>query len=807
MRVATALAGSLIAVGVAGYLFSQRREGPVLRYHEVARPERLDAWQIIGPGGGGTFYNPTISPFDPNLVLVSSDMTDSFITENGGRTWREFNLRTTSRFYFDRNLKDRIYATAGAAGSFYSDDRGHTWKLFHPEPSSVNAYWYNDDEAEPSLTFTDFDGTVRVAPGIGAFAVDPDDSGVIYWVAADKLYTSHDLGKHSKELETVGPVRLLIVDPASPRNRRTIYVVTGAGVGIWDGKNYRAPEAAENSGYYEVSYGFPAGGGAPVIYESRDYTLNAGTVTGGGIVASRDGGRTWKSVSLSLLDLVEKGTAPEFKAVATSREHPEVIYASYFHLNLPGDAKRYFGVAKSADGGGHWALVWREADAGAPNVHDSWTTQRFGPDYGEQPLNMTVDDRNPDIIYTTDLARTMKSIDGGKNWEALYSQGDEKGYATTGLDPTTCYGLHFDPFDAQHMFISYTDTGLFKSYDGGKSWLSATVHGVPQPWVNTTYWMEFDPAVKGRVWAVMSANHDLPRWRTINSRGMTANFHGGVVMSTDGGETWNVSNQGMPEMAATHILLDPRSPPDARVLYVTGMGRGVFKSQDGGKTWVAKNTGLTGNEPMAWRLAMDSKGTLYLVTVRISRDGKFGNDRDGWLYRSNNGGDSWERLTLPAGLNGPMGITVDPDDPARLYLSAWGRLNDGNKWLEQGGVYLSTDAGVTWNPVLNASRRIYDVTVDPKQHNLLYAAGFEAAIYRSSDRGNTWWHIQGFNFKDAHRVIPDPLDSSKIYVTTFGSSVWHGPAQGDPKAVEDIVSPPVMQFGTPPGTKPKARPK
>ena len=40
---------------------------------------------------------------------------------------------------------------------------------------------------------------------------------------------------------------------------------------------------------------------------------------------------------------------------------------------------------------------------------------------------------------------------------------------------------------------------------------------------------------------------------------------------------------------------------------------------------------------------------------------------------------------------------------------------------------------------------------------------------------------------DGQRVIADPLDASKIYVTTFGGSVWHGPAQGDPDATEDVV--------------------
>ena len=76
-----------------------------------------------------------------------------------------------------------------------------------------------------------------------------------------------------------------------------------------------------------------------------------------------------------------------------------------------------------------------------------------------------------------------------------------------------------------------------------------------------------------------------------------------MVKSDDGGRTWQVSNYGMPQTAATHILLDPTSPTDARVLYVTGFGQGVFKSIDGGKSWTPRNDGLPPKEPLAWRLA------------------------------------------------------------------------------------------------------------------------------------------------------------------------------------------------------------
>ncbi|PYQ46720.1 MAG: hypothetical protein DMF78_25645 [Acidobacteria bacterium] len=142
-------------------------------------------------------------------------------------------------------------------------------------------------------------------------------------------------------------------------------------------------------------------------------------------------------------------------------------------------------------------------------------------------------------------------------------------------------------------------------------------------------------------------------------------------------------------------------------------------------------------------------------------------------------------MALPAGTNGPNGLAADPGDPRRLYLAAWGVATPGGD--TGGGIFLSTDAGATWTSVLPQSQHVYDVTIDPRDGSTVYASGFDQAAYRSADRGLTWTRLRGFNFKWGHRVIPDVADPSKVYVTTFGGSVWHGPATGDPAAVEDVV--------------------
>jgi len=308
--------------------------------------------------------------------------------------------------------------------------------------------------------------------------------------------------------------------------------------------------------------------------------------------------------------------------------------------------------------------------------------------------------------------------------------------------------------------------------------------------VNTTYGLVFDPEVKGRIWAVMSGIHDLPRPKMWRGRGV-AHYNGGVVTSEDGGKAWAVSNAGINEAAVTHIVLDPTSPVGKRTLYVCAFGKGVYKSTDNGTTWTLKNNGIKGKEPFAWALTLADDRTLYLVVARRSEDGSIGTQNDGALYRSADGAEHWEEITLPAGCNGPTSLAIDPNDQRRLILSAWGRVA-GIGGDTGGGIYISEDSGDTWRQVLDKDQHIHEVTID-QRNDVYYACGFESSAFRTTDRGKTWTRIKGFNFKWGRRVIPDPKNPENIFITTFGGSVWYGPAAGDPKAPEDITTP-VMAY-------------
>jgi photosystem II stability/assembly factor-like uncharacterized protein len=672
-------------------------------------------------------------------------MSGSYLTEDGGTSWRMFNLGGTTRFFEWDPINPKVIYAGGNA-LYRSADGGASWSRIFPAPRDTTAVEMIDDSASRAFVVN------GNRPRITSLAIDPVHPNVVYAAFGRTLRISDDAGANWRtERNFATPVRRIWAA------RGGLYVASERTLDV------------REDGVWQESRPAPGPWGdiaaaPPVVY----------AVIGGKGAASEDDGKSWRALDLP-------GAGARVLAIATSLRFPDSAYVSYDSLELEGQT--WFGVARTKDRGRSWSLVWKENNGTpAPNVHDAWLTRTFGPGWSGRPLYLGVAPANPDICYATDMGRTMRTIDGGKNWDAVYSRRVGDGWTSTGLDVTTSYGVHFDPFDVHRMFITYTDVGAFRSEDGGRSWQTAT-DGVPGEWLNTTYWMEFDPDVRGRIWAAASFTHDLPRpkmWRD----GAVSTYRGGIVRSEDGGRTWRKSNAGMPETATTYVMLDPKSPKSARTLYAAGFGKGVYKSVDDGRTWTLKNLGIAGEEPFAWRISRTIEGRLYLVVARRSEDGSIENAADGALYSSTDAAEHWGRVALPDGVNGPNGLTVDTADPKRLYLAAWRRRVPGADG--GGGVYISTDSGATWRHVLAEDQHIYDVTVDPRDRRTLYACGFESSAWRSTDRGETWQRIAGYNFKWGHRVIPDPVNSALIYITTFGGSVWHGPAAGDPDALEDV---------------------
>jgi photosystem II stability/assembly factor-like uncharacterized protein len=776
---------------------------------------RFDAWTVIGPGGGGTMRRPVVSPYDPDLVVQGCDMTGAYITHDGGDSWRMFNLGwVPNAFAFDPVDPNVIYAGTGVL--WRSEDAGRTWGLVFPDPARhtvehgwgdhAEAVYTTDDATYPSGQMANIHA-IAVDPGsperlaLAMSATDPGPPGS--HPAATLVLTSEDRGKTWTRRGKLLSGRVFALWRAGEDDAVQVEAIGQAGVEVVsDGKTGVLRGGPKGLTSASVARG---PGGDMIVYATTPISRKGDDVTGG-IWVSEDSGQTWRPSNGNLAAAARgegdrewgpaAGSRPTLGPIAVSAKDPKVAYVGLRGLRLEKDADAQSnGIARTADGGKTWTVVLAESDRPQAGFATSWIEERAveqGYNFSvwlDAPYDIAVAPTDPDVVYASDLFRSYRTRDGGKTWSQTNSvKKGEDSWTSRGLDVTTAYGVHFDPFDRKRMFITYTDIGLFRSEDGGASWIGST-RGIPTPWRNTTYWVVFDPDVKDLMWGAFAGNHDLPRpkmWRHADP----STYVGGVAVSTDGGRTWTPSRDGMEESAITHVLLDPDTPRGERTLYACAFGRGVYKTTNGGARWVLHNNGIEGQKPFAWRLARDRKGTLYLVVARRSEGGRIGDEGDGALYRSTDRAAHWDKVFLPEGTNGPSGLAIDPDDPRRLYLAAWGVLKAGDD--TGGGIFLSTDAGNTWRPVLTEAQHVYDVTIDPREPSKLYACGFDRGVYRSTDRGETWHRIRGFNFKWGQRVIVDPYDPDSIYVTAFGGGVWHGPAAGDPDAVEDR-----LPFGEP----------
>ncbi len=755
-----------------------------------------NSWGTIGYGGGGAMFYPEVSPFNFRYAMVACDMTGSYVTHDGGESWRMFNLHSPVHFYvFDPVDSNTVYANSIAL--FKSTDKGVTWNLLYPAPSETTGFISKGDHAGEVVVTKD--STIRE---VQALAVDPENSKKLYAViSVDKataLYLSDDAGlKWAKEKDMKGRAKNIYVIPSSPKDNRTLYITGNNSITVRDSGKWKmnnGPEGVKMLTHF--TGGFDKKSKKYIIYaiSGRSYFDPNGNKSG--IYYSEDGGASWQNRQDGLTAFNMKGAdLPEWRTIATSSDHPEVLYVSYNNMKANKDTT-FIGVAKSEDFGKTWTLPWKDiikknGNAPSANFKSGWINERFGPTWGENPFSIGVSPANPDVCYTTDFGRTVKTSDGGKTWEQVYTRKkQDAGWISRGLEVTTGYQMLSDPFDKNHVFICNTDIGLMESKDGGVSWESVTKNnGIPRKWQNSIYWLEFDPAVKGKAWAAMSGVHDLPRPKMFRKNGIKS-YEGGVVVTEDGGKSWKTISADIGEAAMTHVLIDPASKTEARTLYVCAFGKGVYKSVDGGKTWKQKNKGITGSEPFAWRITRrDKDGVLFLIINRRSDDGSIGNAGDGALYRSDDAAETWKPINLPSETNAPMSIIADEENSGRLLLSAWGRATKDKFSADTGGgIFLSKDDGKTWTPVLQKDQHIHDITYDPR-NKTYYACGFGGSAYRSENKGETWSRIKGYNFKWGKRVDMDPSDPEKIFIITFGGGVWHGPARGDKDSPEDIATP------------------
>ncbi len=309
----------------------------------------------------------------------------------------------------------------------------------------------------------------------------------------------------------------------------------------------------------------------------------------------------------------------------------------------------------------------------------------------------------------------------------------------------------------------------------------------------------------------------------------------GVYKSTDGGATW--TNMGLRD--SHHIGRIALHPDNTELVYVAAMGhlwgpneeRGLYRSRDGGATWqpilqIDEHTG-------AVDVALDpaDPNIVYAATYQRERRpwGFHGGGPGSALYRSTDGGDSWERLSgpgfargLPEGDIGRIGISIYRSDPRIVYASVEQgyRYNASTAYTERrAGIYRSEDRGATWElmsdwnprpmyasqPLVDPSddQRVYMmnsysfsddggrtftspsqslhgddrmVWVNPNDSRHVMKAD-DGGLGISYDRGLNWLYISDLPVSQYYRVSVDMARPYNVYGGLQDNGSWMGPSE------------------------------
>ena len=304
-------------------------------------------WKVLGPGGGGGVFKPTISPFDENFVMSHCDMTGTYISYDGGKNWKMKNLwNVPEDFEFDPVDQNTVYvATRGFLHSedrgsgisllLRSDDKGEKWSIIFPDVSkSKKVERLQSTSLKPSEIIDGaLDGTIQKV------RVDPVDNNRIYLGLASlidymargnkigdsdaaKLVLSTDHGVSWKVIVRLPGKNVLGIFPDSKNQQVTVFTERSCiRVNEITGKPKILPLPVNSI----ISVEGGKSDKENLIYIKSDLINDKG-IFKGGIYVSDDLGASWTQVNEGLLHGTATGRMPDFrKGMAVCATKPEVV--------------------------------------------------------------------------------------------------------------------------------------------------------------------------------------------------------------------------------------------------------------------------------------------------------------------------------------------------------------------------------------------------------------------------------------------------------------------------------------------------
>lgn len=306
--------------------------------------------------------------------------------------------------------------------------------------------------------------------------------------------------------------------------------------------------------------------------------------------------------------------------------------------------------------------------------------------------------------------------------------------------------------------------------------LSSFAQSYPSDYFKALQWRNIGPHRGGRTVGACG----VPSQPNVFYIGVN---NGGVWKSTDYGRTWNPIFDAMPTGSVGDVAVSESNPNIVWAACGEGIqrpdlsiGDGVYKSTDAGKTWT--NMGLHDGQQIGG-IIIDPNNENRIFVAILGHP--YGPNKERGVYRSIDGGKTWEQVLYKDENTGAVQVSFDPNNSNIIYADLWaGRQGpwENGQWNgPESGLFKSTDGGNTWKkltkglPTTQQGLGRIGFAIAPTNSNRLYAtvdAGRYGGVYRSDDAGENWYLLsndgrywgRGSDFAE---IKVDPTNADIVY--------------------------------------------
>lgn len=410
-------------------------------------------------------------------------------------------------------------------------------------------------------------------------------------------------------------------------------------------------------------------------------------------------------------------------------------------------------------------------------------------------MSVAIDTNSPNVVYAaTDLSGIYKSTDYGMTWisqrTGLKSEGDWN-IAALAINPNNSNQIFMGSGEVWgHPSGDYG--GIFQSKDGGQIWtlvsrdLKFSGHGdirqsgdglILFDKKNTsiiyavTIWDGIFKSIDGgSTWLYKGLSGKYLTGIVINeageifvSAGMRGTDTGGIYKSLDNGNTWMTLNN---TIQANKLVVS------GSIIYVASKGNGIYKSTDDGTTWNLKNNGLFVKNFVGITMSSSNPSIVYAVSE------EWENQSTGSLFRTINGGDNWSAIPLKEShisvngwwkdsswfSSGSYSLTMDPTNSNRIYLA------------DAYTVWRSDDGGITWstNATGLETMVVTDIKVHPLIPNFSIISVMDNTGFISYDGGKTNNKLEDITDSDIWSIAYAPGGSKLANLTVYAATGRNG---------------------------------